>query len=141
MKVNTCSTFSTSSSQTEQEINPHVRNQKDYLFNRTKSRQHTKCLQVYPIGWGQIRPRSYLPKQTTLNPHLRLYVYYLFRRVHTKQTCIREVFSLYSRLLYTADNFSQVLQVSRYLGFSFFRFQFSGTYIYYTSIPYHTSIR
>ncbi len=34
---------------------------KAYLFNSTKSRQHTKCSQVYPIGWGQIRPRSYLP--------------------------------------------------------------------------------
>ncbi len=41
------------------------------------------CKYMYPIGWGQIRPRSYLPKQTTLNPHLRLYVCYLFRRVHT----------------------------------------------------------
>ncbi len=32
IKVNTCSTFSTSSSQTEQEINLHVRNQLPYQY-------------------------------------------------------------------------------------------------------------
>jgi hypothetical protein len=45
---------------------PIVLKKERYLFNRTKSRQHTKCLQVYPIGWGQIRPRSYLPDRQRL---------------------------------------------------------------------------